>query len=377
MKKSVFVLFLIIGLNFNFVYSQSDGPRASEDYLMTPSWEYYSDNMLSTISAGKGNTGIAGFGDLSSLTLNPASVNINKKYQIFAGLTYKTVVDFPYNYHQSLKNNFPTCIIGGIYKINKNLQTGFVYRNDFAFKNEYILSSLTGENITSKFITHNFTVPVIYNYKWFSAGVNLNLIYFRGEVKGLISTELQPEGYYEETFANLWRFIPQFGATFSPRKEFSFGFTITPAFNDSTEWHRETFSNADLKSPVKYPWRLGVGTEVKLLKERLKLSFDYHFEKTSVINQLKDKSNFNFGVEYQIEDNFIVRGGFFTLRDFRDYSNYISVGDEIIYEQSFITLGGTYKYKGYSFSLALMDSHLTGNSSVSHTKLNGGISFDF
>jgi hypothetical protein len=379
MKKLNHIIFVFFVLSFKSLelFAQNDGPAALPDWLTNPGWEYYSDNMLSTVSAGKGNTGIAGLGDLTTLTLNPASININNKYQVYIGASFKTDVTLPYTYHQTLSNSFPSCIIGGIYKINKNLQTGFVYRNDFTFQNEYILSSITGDNIINKFITHNFTVPVVFNYKWLSAGVNLNITYFWGEAKGTFSNEIQPEGYYDETHSKLWRFIPQFGAIVSPVKEFSLGLTITPGFNDSTAWHRDMSSNTELKSPVKYPWRLGIGGELRLLKERLKLTLDYHFEKKSVLPGFKDKSNFNFGVEYQAKEYLTVRGGFFTLLDFRDNATAITTGDEIDYDQYFLTLGGTLKYKGYSFNLALMDSHFTSKSSVYHTKINGGISLDF
>jgi hypothetical protein len=76
-------------------------------------------------------------------------------------------------------------------------------------------------------------------------------------------------------------------------------------------------------------------------------------------------------------DYLTVRGGFFTLLDFRDNTGTITTGDEIDYDQYFLTIGGTFKYKGYSFNLALMDSHFASKSSVYHTKINGGISLDF
>ncbi|MFA5404044.1 MAG: hypothetical protein WC358_03835 [Ignavibacteria bacterium] len=375
----LFVLLIILLITKN-ILAQSDGPRDMTDGLINPCWEYYSDNMISSISAGKGYTGVSGLGDLSSLTLNPAAVNIEKKYQIYIGYAYKTDINFTnvFNYTPTLKNSFPSGIIGGVYRINKNFQTGFVYRNDYGYQIEYNNNSNSYYNIKNKLVTHNFTVPIIYNYEWFRAGVNLNLTYFRGEASGIFSTEFFPEGYYDEAHSNLLRIIPQIGVIINPIKEFSFGITFIPGFTDSTKYHYNVTTPSERNLLVRYPWRLGVGTEVKLLNNRLKLSLDYRFDKTSIILNTKDKSNFNFGVEYQIKNNVAIRGGFFTLLDFRDLSNILMIEeDNNSYDQYFITLGGTYKYKGYSFSLALMDSHLAKNNDVSHTKINGGISLDF
>lgn len=370
------VLFIIIS-GYKITNAQTDGPRAMADWLTNPGWEFYSDNMLSAISAGKGYTGVAAPGDVTALTLNPAAINISKKYQVILESSYKSGFHYPHSYYkQTIENAFPSGILGGVYKINKYFQAGFIYRNDYGFSFDTDENIYPNYNFQNKLVTHNFTVPVTFNYDWLRLGVNLNLMNFRGTFNGFFTTEINPDGYYDESYSSLWRFVPQFGFIINPVKTFSFGLTFTPGFTDSTTWHFNSGTPSERNSPVKYPWRLGVGTELRLLNDRLKFSLDYHLDKTGDITGLKDKNNFNFGVEYQPEDYFIIRGGFFTLMDFKDLSNTISIGDEIEYDQYFITLGGTYKYKGYSFSLALMDSHLTKKSDVYHTKINGGISLD-
>jgi hypothetical protein len=370
------VLFIFI-FNPKITFAQSDGPGSMNDWLTNPGWEFYSVNMLSTVSTGKGNTGIAGLGDLTSITLNPASVNINRKYQVFAGSAYKSSVSYPFSRYYSLNNSFPSGIIGGIYRINENFQTGLVYRNEYGFSYELDYSTSPNINYVNKFITHNFSVPVTFNYKWLRAGIDLCITNYRGDFNGHITTEIDPEGYYDESYSSLWRFSPRIGIIITPVKTLSFGFTYEPGFSDSTTWHFNAGTPSERNSFVKYPRRLGVGTELRLLNDRLKFTLDYHLDKTGDITRLKDKNNFNIGIEYQTEDYFIIRGGFFTLLDFRDLTNTISLDGVSNYDQYFLTLGGTYKYKGYSFSLALMDSHLTKKSDVYHTKINGGISFDF
>jgi long-subunit fatty acid transport protein len=384
MKKIILFLFvlLLFCLVSENISAQPYYSGENVDWLINSSSEYYSNNNLSTISAGKGNTGIAGISDISSLYLNPASVNIKKKFQVFVSSIYKTKITLNPNYPDYyIKNVYPSVFLGGIYKINNNLQTGIIYQNNYSLKNVFknvngLIVGLNqhvtdGENY-NQFVTHSFVVPVIFDYKWLRAGVNLNLTYFRGDAKGVFTTEYNPEGYYGEAHSNLLRFLPQIGIVVNPVKMFSFGVSFTPGFTDSIKWHYDKSFFPDRNLLVEYPWRLGFGTELRLLKDRLKFSLDYNFNKTSVSFYLKDKSNFNFGVEYQAEENIAIRGGFFTLYDFR---NLTSNGVDS-YDQYFITLGGTYKYKGYSFSLALMDSQLIKKTNVSHTIINCGISLD-
>lgn len=374
MKKSKIILFILLSFCFilNNLFAQEDGPREMSDWLTNPRMEYYSDNTLSTISAGKGYTGIGVKGDISFLNLNPASINIEKKFQAYIGYTYKTKFKLYNSYiDNNMQSVFPSFFVGGIYKIEKDLNVGFAYRNEYSYK---FLTPLSDMNeISYSLITHTFTVPINYSYKWIRAGVNLNMMYFRGEAKGL-STEVYPEGF-GDSHSSLWRFIPQFGIIITPIPFLSFGATYTPGFSDSTKWYISDTNANFLNASVKYPHRFGVGTELRLLNNRLRFSLDYHFERTSVVNQLLNKSNINFGVEYSADNIFTVRGGFYTVSDYRDMST-VLVTDTYNYNLYFLTVGGTYKYKGYTFNIALMDSHLLNKSDVAHTKINGGISLD-
>jgi len=217
----------------------------------------------------------------------------------------------------------------------------------------------------------------VYNYKWITAGVNLNITNYRGDYEGITSTIINPEGSYTKIYENIWRFVPQFGIIAKPINEISFGITYTPGFVDSTEWKSDNINISGPKLPVKFPWRLGIGYELSLLEGRMKFLLDYHFEKTSVLQNQTDKSNFNIGIEYNTLKNLIIRAGFFTLRDFKDYSRVIFIGEKLEYGQNFLTAGATYIYNDFSFNFAVMDSHLASKSDVAHTRLSGGISINF
>lgn len=278
-----------------------------------------------------------------------------------------------YSYRlDDMSNFFPSFFAGGMYRINKDFQVGFAYRNEYSFK--YTYPEYSTSEISYSLATHTFTVPVNYSYKWLRAGMNLNLTYFRGDASG-VSTETLPGGF-SDAHSNLWRFIPQFGIIVTPAPFISFGATYTPAFTDSTEWYINYTSVNPNYASVKYPHRFGIGTEVRLLDNRLKFTFDYHFERTSVVYQLKNKNTFNFGVEYMLENNFIIRGGFYTINDYKDLSGTISYSSPN-YNLYFITIGGTYKYKGLSFNMAIMDSYLSNVLQAGHVKFNAGIGFDF
>jgi len=67
MKKSIISsVFLILGINILLCQNIS---AQYIDPIINPYLEYYSTNILSSISAGKGNTGVASSGDVSLFIL--------------------------------------------------------------------------------------------------------------------------------------------------------------------------------------------------------------------------------------------------------------------------------------------------------------------
>lgn len=73
--------------------------------------------------------------------------------------------------------------------------------------------------------------------------------------------------------------------------------------------------------------------------------------------------------------NLSVRTGFFTLKDYRSGDNYIDpIGQ---YDEYFLTLGGTYKFKNFSASIAVLDSHILSTGLIKQTLVNGGLTMDF
>jgi hypothetical protein len=370
LKNKIKLIIFVIFLNgSNFCFSQILG-----DHLSNPKWEYYSENLLSTVSAGKGCTGVGSLGDLSFININPACISLEdgKNYQVYAGATVKTnIAVFSNNPAYHVSSGFPSVMLGGIYKLSKDFYTGFVYYNDFSFADEYNSSS---HKDISRFATHSFTVPVIYNKGFIRFGAYLSVVNFRGFISGLYTTAVNPEGYYSEAHSELWKIMSRFGAYISPVDCLSFGLTYSPGFTDKNDWFMDGSSVKYASNNVYHPDRFGAGAECRVLNNKLKFSCDYIFSRTSSLEYLRDRNNFHFGIEYLKDKDITLRCGMFTLFDFRKMTNDVIIWSEAAdaYRELFLTAGGSYKFRNFVFNIAVMDSHFI-KSNVSHTKFNGSI----
>ncbi|MFA5404043.1 MAG: hypothetical protein WC358_03830 [Ignavibacteria bacterium] len=387
--KTTFLLFVILAIFLNslILHSQTGTVNDIGDPYTNPMWEYYSDNMLSTVSAGKGFSGVASNGDISSICLNPASPVIKNKMQFYAGSTIKSnIYLIPKDNSYYIGNGFPSIFVGGIYRLNKYFHLGLIYRNDFSYKEYYNNLSdsvnhmfYSNGEVTNQMVTHIITIPVLYNREVISVGANVNITNYRANQKVQFHSIGLPN-YNENTYSTLWKLSFQFGFLFHLNEYISFGATYLPGMTEETEWYLDGLDDIPFSSMVKYPDRFNIGTEIRLLKKKLNLTLDYQFSNISVYyDYLKNRSDIHLGIEYIVDNALTLRTGYFTLYDFRNIPNKLVEwpGGTYSYEQFFITFGGSYKYKNMSFNIALMDSHLIVNSYVSHTKFNWGVCLDF
>jgi hypothetical protein len=372
MRKLVLlgILFLLSGI------ARSQSPFNSPDILIYPFWDFYAENKLSATNAGKGNTGVASENDLSGITLNPASFEPVNKFQVIGSYEMKSSVPW-LSSNMYLKTIHPTVLAGVGYKINNNFSAGLIYSNQNSFKidfGEIIQTNEFGQIIGTyeayeRYTTNNFTVPLVYKSKYFKAGVNLSAIWYKG-FSGYGDSDSN------QFSTNFWKFIPTVGIITSPTETFSFGLTYSPSYKQTIEWTSANSANTyKYNTPNYYPATFSAGTEIKLLDKRLIFDLDYRFANTSINPAMKDRHDINFGMQYSVLPDLILRTGFYTSRDYREGSNYI---DEVgKYNTYFLTLGGTYKCKGYSFSMALINGDLIRTTPVSHTRLGATISYDF
>ncbi|HPR17703.1 MAG TPA: hypothetical protein PLD62_05605 [Candidatus Cloacimonadota bacterium] len=87
--KKILTFFLLLGMSHIFPIELKP---SCENMNFKPIFDFYSNNKLSVISAGRGYTGIAATGNLGSVNLNPASLDIANTMQAY--------------YEYGLKNNY-------------------------------------------------------------------------------------------------------------------------------------------------------------------------------------------------------------------------------------------------------------------------------
>jgi hypothetical protein len=378
--KSIKFLALFILISNQLIFSQTTNYQ-SDEWLISPFWDFYSDNRLSTVASGKGYTGLASVNDISGILINPATFNSDTKYHAHISTIFKSKVQWLPEITTGiyLKEVFPTVFAGFGYKISKYFQTGFVYHNSNSHLldlGEIIQTDEFGNVIGKfeayeRFNTHSFTIPLIANLTNFRMGVNLTYSYFTGFKnfsEGLVSSTGVQEGK-----ARFGKFIPQFGFQFTPVKYFSFGSSYTPEFTQTVVWNWSNGST-ETSNPQKYPTRFSSGVEFRL--KYFNIDFDYNFTHSSVDYRLKNRHDIHFGMEYPIDKKWMVRMGFFTLKDYRNENMNSIIPPESL-SQFFLTLGATMKFKNGVINIALMDSHLSSTGTVKTTLVNAGLSLNY
>lgn len=367
MKTFIFALTaLIFTLN---IFSQPN------EIMINPYWYFYSNNHLDAVSSGMGSTGIASVGSLSTVYLNPASMEINGKYQANIQYTYKSNqswlsqlgIDDLY-----LKQNIFSGSVGFGYRVNKNFQTGFIYSNPRSMVvniGEIIRTNEFGEELgryvaEDKFVQHSFSIPIVYSIDKLRLGISMSYILNRRNYNF-------EDG---ESVAKLDKFNIQGGVIVQPVKELSIGVTFNSGSSGDVEHINNNGINTQTEKAV-LPMEFGAGACYTLKNNLLRFAADYNYVNGSKLEGQKDQHSVHFGLEYNVNKNWQLRTGFFTQPDPRDLAtNYINSQDS--YDQIFLTFGGSYKLKNALISLAIMDSHIS-SGVLKYTFINGGVTFNF
>ncbi len=381
LNLSVILFFSIIFLNSPGVFSQRN------DIMLSSYWDFYSNNYLSSQSSSRGFTGIAGENDLSGTVLNPAALTINKKWTVYGEYTYKSnmtwlrTLGFP---DTDLKQYHPSLSAGAGYKINDYFSAGLMYYNSNSHKFSYnfIRTNEFGETIETyeaydKASISTISMPLVFKYKSIlKLGISLNYSFFHRVMGpyGNIGNEI----IFDDVKANFQKFYPIAGVVITPVKQWSIGFVFKPELREKIVWE---FPNGTTETnPYEniFPMHLGAGTKVSISKINLNLYADYNYYKTSVEEIMKDRHNFNAGAEYLYDKNLVLRLGFFTMFDNRNFDGSVTwLEPEDKYTQYFITVGSSFTHKNITYSLAFMDSHLLSTGYLSQSLLNAGLSYNF
>lgn len=367
MKTTIAALFL-----FFYSFTQYSQPN---EVLINPYWYFYSNNHLDAVSSGMGSAGIGSIGSLSAVYTNPASMDISGKYQASIQYTYKTNQPWLQQLGMNdlyLKQNIFSGSAGFGYRINKNFSAGFIYSNPRSFTfniGEIIQTNEFGQEIgrydaTDKFIQHSFSLPLVYSLEKLRLGVSLGYTLNRR--------------YYNfgdgESVAKLDRFNIKAGVIVLPVKELSIGITFTSGQSGDIEHINNNGVNVQTEKAI-LPMEFGAGACYTLKNKLLRFACDYRYVNGSALKGQKDQHSVHFGLEYNVDNQWKVRTGFFTQSDPRDLNtNYLNPQDS--YDQIFLTAGSSLKLNNALISLAIMDSHIS-SGVLKYTLINGGITFDF
>ena len=356
-------------------------------------WDFYNDNRISSASCGMGYTGVANTGDISGTSINPASLSLRNKKQLYFEYVYKA--DIEWFADIKYKNLNPNFSFGFGLPINDYFQTGITYRIEKSKKSDY--GELTGTRVSDTaeagfIITgpievyknvkiSSFSVPFVFKLEdKISIGIDLSYTNFFSETK-------LGEIIYEDTLtdstwsvsniatANFYKLRPNFGIIVYPLENLSLGLTYLPKTEETVTLDLVD-TIATFNEPNIFPWKIGIGITYKLDAVPLTLSLDYKYSRNSLEQYLVNRKDIHFGMSYDINDNLKLRTGFFTQKDYTSSS--IQSGSYWEnHDQLFNTFGITYKVSSLMINLSLMDSHLLSNGSVQQTYINTGISYDF
>lgn len=384
--------------------------------------DFYSDNRVSSSACGRGYTGVASTGDISSVFINPASLSLENKRQNYFEYTYKNNVEWDTN--GILKGSNPNFSAGYAFSINEFFQIGITYRTEKSLSEEgkYLLTVISRRDIRNYYLKSlhleiynedpyytngignppdlsdtnkidtigcyndmkisSFSIPIAINLKnivRIGLDINYTTFYSKSEIQTKPKSETQTNlGDLRITNCSPTEFskiIPKFGFIYSPLENLSFGITYTPKISESIPSYYLNTYNTNIS-----PTKIGIGINYKFNSFPLSLSLDYIQSHNSIEVNLINRNDIHLGLEYDISNNFKLRAGLFTQRDYRNiktqeyYQENFGIGS---FNQIFTTLGFSYKINSAVLNLSLMDSHLLSGGSVEQTYFNTGMSYGF
>jgi long-subunit fatty acid transport protein len=353
-----------------------------------PFWDFYSNNRISGEACGRGYTGIASTGDLSSVLINPASLSLENKTNYYSEYIFKNSVGWDYyediyspyftgpydslyvnqavDYPDvDLQQSHPNFFAGHAFSINDFIQIGATYRveNSYATVRN---STYYTSNFTSNFKSSSFSVPIAFNYKDLLR-VGIDIIY---------------SSFYIESYDHLEfnKIRAKFGVIYSPEENIFLGLTYLPGTKKTTTIVYYDHGTDDVFTtvfePIVLPLEIGAGICYKLTSIPLSFSIDYNYCNTSEVENFVDRHDIHLGLEYDVTDNLKLRTGAFTQIDYRtsEIQEYAVMSN---FTQIFNTFGLSYKISSLKLNLSFMDSHLFSSGSVEQTYFNTGISYGF
>jgi hypothetical protein len=351
-------------------------------------YNFYSINRLSSVASGRGYSGIADQGNLSLGILNPASIELDRTWQIYYEMNDKDQVKF---------EEYGSCVSFEKYKNSKvfglalkrhGFNAGIIYYQQSSYDFSTCIPCIfNGEEVDSfyynlKNLVTYLTIPINYSVKdWLKVGATLQFERYESRDPHAIFGQY---GISEIIVGKIDLQIvrPKFGFNLNPVQNLSFGATFLPEAKKAiTKDYGGYYGEVQFRENP-FPMQIGAGLKYTLPFAPVNILADYNYSKDSVYDYLIDRNDYNIGLEYTWKQTLTVRTGYYTQMDYRDLdatyenSDVHFWDDEVSYEQNFLTMGLSYQWKGFQFNASYMDSGLMKAGDLEQTYLNIGLAYN-
>jgi hypothetical protein len=357
--------------------------------MLSSIYDFYAINPLSSKATGRGNTGIATTENLPSCIQNPASLKIQKNWELTLEYGYKDNIALSwFSQDINLNSETPIYMIGTGINLFKILHTGIIFSTSRTFQQNYGDIDVTGiandeENLDvigfSNFYVNHFvnsiTIPIAVELSSFlRLGTNINYHHYKNKanIEGILN---YTESNLDEKIISI-----KYGIIFTPISFFSIGATYEPEYKINTNI---------------IPQKLGLG--LKLQINPISIFADCNFTDSSVtqpylipndqdgyaeilIKDLQDRYDFHLGIDLQITNWLTLRTGLFTRKDIRKESFKTRIAQglnenaDTVDDQLFITNGITLKLDTLVLNISFMDSISGPKGKLKQSYLNAGLS---
>ncbi|MDO9391560.1 MAG: hypothetical protein Q7U71_07300 [bacterium] len=341
--------------------------------MLSPFWEFYSDNHLSPTAAGRGYAGVAETGDLTLANMNPASIAGNGNGWA-AATVYKTkmpwlkdAVDGIY-----LTTNVPSLFFGGCRQLGEAVTVGLVYSDCYSYTldfGEVVYTGTSGEDLGTTDAYDNInlsriSLPIAFRATpAFAVGLDFGGNWVHRKTSGFINNTV-----------DLFTLVPKLGFIVGPVSGFSFGFSATPQSSTKYDYQYEFWGISHIEHYTNnYPGRLAAGFKYQGLNANY--YFDLNYVNTGINENQIDRRDFNLGAEHR-RGIWVYRAGLFSVMDYRNPE--IEWLNEVGHDSQYFLTAGIEKTDGrVTYAVSIIDSHLLSPGDFKTTKIQAGLKYSF
>jgi len=380
MKRTFSVVALVLLLPINAV-SQIDGhPRKESEFHFSSFWDFYAENDMGVRVWGMGGAGAANVNDLSAMVVNPAALDLDRRFEVYAEFLSKSKTRWLKKFANGLCLKSPSvlpALMGVAYKINDQIVIGWGFCSPKYYKLDLGISVRTDEsgNVIGEFHSYDIfkikqiLLPLSFklNENCFLGGnINYNFI-------SLHSHLVDKKGESEIEYFNI-----KLGVLLRLTENFDLGITVIPErkFKTKTIWKDEHSVFVEKFGKTTYPMRFEAGIKLYNFSFPIDFAGDIKYSKSSRAKYLEDRFDYHLGMEVKNFKHIVLQLGYFTRFDYRDPDvNWLDKVGE--YDQHFVTAGATFYMGKLLLQGCIRDSHLLSSGLIeqTHVSFATGLSF--